>query len=85
MSGVPSIVTPSGDLSELVVHKQDGWVCAEPTAGALAAGIEFFITNPARLAAAGTAARQSASRYSNERFAAAWSQVFSEPEDAVCV
>jgi glycosyltransferase involved in cell wall biosynthesis len=76
MSGVPSIVTPSGDLPELVAHAQDGWACAAPTVDALAEGIEFFITNPARLAAAGAAARRSASRYSNERFADAWSQVF---------
>jgi glycosyltransferase involved in cell wall biosynthesis len=76
MAGVPSVVSPSGDLPDLVAHEQDGWACAAPTSDALAEGIEFFITNPARLAAAGAAARQSASDYSNERFADAWSQVF---------
>jgi glycosyltransferase involved in cell wall biosynthesis len=76
MSGVPSVVSPSGDLPELVAHQQDGWVCDETTADALAEGLEFFMTSATRLAAAGLAARASASLFSNERFAAAWSEVF---------
>jgi glycosyltransferase involved in cell wall biosynthesis len=76
MSGVPSVVTMSGDLPELVSHGDDGWVCPEITASALAEGLEFFLKRPDDLARAGRAARISAANYSEGRFAAAWSAVF---------
>jgi glycosyltransferase involved in cell wall biosynthesis len=76
MSGVPSVVTMSGDLPELVTHGDDGWVCPEITAHALAAGLEFFLSRPDDLVRAGRAARISAANYSEGRFAAAWSTIF---------
>ena len=77
LSGLPSVVLPSGDLPELVAHQRDGWVCASVDAEALAEGLEYFLTRPADLARAGLAARTSADQYSEERFATAWSRVFS--------
>lgn len=76
LSGIPSIVTPSGDLPELVAHRRDGWVCSEPTADAIADALEFFLTQPAALDAAGEAALASAASYGEDRFAAAWARVF---------
>jgi len=76
MSGVPSIVTPSGDLPDLVAHRRDGWVCQEPTAVAIAEALEYFLTRPAALEAAGEAALVSAGQYSEDRFAASWARVF---------
>ncbi|HMB80685.1 MAG TPA: glycosyltransferase [Vicinamibacterales bacterium] len=76
VSGVPSVVMPSGDLPELVSHKVDGWVCAHVDAETLAEGLAFFLTQPDELARAGKAARASAAEYSEERFAAAWNHVF---------
>ena len=76
LSGIPSIVTPSGDLPELVAHRRDGWVCSESTADAIADALEFFLTQPAALEAAGEAALCSAASYGEDRFAAAWARVF---------
>jgi glycosyltransferase involved in cell wall biosynthesis len=76
LSGVPSVVMPSGDLPDLVAHKGDGWVCAHVDATALAEGIAFFLTRPDELARAGKAARASADDFSEERFATAWIRVF---------
>ena len=80
VSGVPSVVTPSGDLPELVAHRQDGWVCPETTAEAIAEGLAYFLTDPDRLARAGAAALASADRYSGDRFASAWTRVFTAEE-----
>jgi hypothetical protein len=76
LSGLPSVVTPSGDLPELVAHRENGWVCAESTADAIAEGIAFFLDNPVRLVTAGRAAHESAREFSAEKFADAWVQVF---------
>jgi len=76
MSGLPSVVLPSGDLPDLVSHKNDGWVCATVDAEALAEGLSYFLNCPGELARAGRAARVSADQYSEERFAAAWNEVF---------
>lgn len=76
LSGVPSVVTPSGDLPDLVAHRENGWLCSEPTADAIAEGIAFFLDNPVRLTDAGRAARESARDFSVEKFADAWVQVF---------
>jgi glycosyltransferase involved in cell wall biosynthesis len=76
LSGLPSVVTPSGDLPDLVAHRENGWVCGEPTADAIAEGIAFFLDNPVRLVHAGRAAHESAREFSAEKFADAWVQVF---------
>jgi glycosyltransferase involved in cell wall biosynthesis len=80
--GIPSVVTMSGDLPELVTHRANGWVCPEITPAALAEGLEYFLTRPDHLASAGRAALASAGEFSAERFAAAWSAVFAlEPKE----
>jgi len=79
-SGVPSIVTPSGDLPDLVAHEVDGWVCGAADAPSIAAGIEYFLTRPEALAAAGRAAHASSLAYGADRFAAAWASVFTTQE-----
>jgi glycosyltransferase involved in cell wall biosynthesis len=76
MSGIPSVVTMSGDLPELVRHRDTGWVCPEITAEALAEGLAYFLTRPDDLDRAGHAALASAVEYSEARFAAAWSAAF---------
>ena len=75
-SGVPSIVTPSGDLPDLVAHQVDGWVCGAAEARSIADGIEYFLTRPDALAAAGRAAHASSAAYGEDRFASAWAAVF---------
>jgi glycosyltransferase involved in cell wall biosynthesis len=74
--GVPSVVGPSGNLLELVRHQEDGWICETPTAEAVAEGLRYFVTQPAAVAAAGRAARASASRFSPQAFRESWAQVF---------
>ncbi|MCU1385984.1 MAG: hypothetical protein JWL71_4681 [Acidobacteria bacterium] len=76
VAGLPSVVTPSGDLSELVAHRADGWVCADTTAESIAEGLAYFLSSPETLACAGRAARTSARVYNADRFVAAWNAVF---------
>ena len=46
LSGLPSVVTPSGNLPELIEHGRDGWVCPRADAEALAEGLACFLTPP---------------------------------------
>ncbi len=75
-AGIPSVVFATGALPEVIEHGRDGWVCGEATAEALAEGLDYFLGDPGRRAAAGRAARASLERFSRERFAAAWWAVF---------
>jgi glycosyltransferase involved in cell wall biosynthesis len=88
LAGIPSVVTRSGNLPDMIAHRQDGWICDDLAAVAVADGIEFFLRRPAELAAAGQAARRSAENYSEERFASAWAAVFAdrplEHSNALC-
>jgi glycosyltransferase involved in cell wall biosynthesis len=81
LSGLPSVVGPSGELPELVVHRETGWVCREATAEALAEGIAFFLDDAGRLRASGRAALASAAAFNPERFGEAWSRVFETDGD----
>jgi hypothetical protein len=76
LSGLPSVVGPSGQLPELVVHRETGWACREATADELAEGLAFFLSDPDRLRSCGAAALQSAAEYSADRFEESWSRVF---------
>jgi glycosyltransferase involved in cell wall biosynthesis len=75
LSGLPSVVGPSGNLPELVDHRRTGWVCRDDSAQELAEGLRFFLTDDARLLMAGTAARESADAYSEDRLADAWARL----------
>jgi glycosyltransferase involved in cell wall biosynthesis len=75
-AGIPSVVFPTGALPELIAHGTDGWMCASPTAAALAEGIEYFLADPDRLDRAGRAARASLEPFNRERFTEAWWRVF---------
>jgi glycosyltransferase involved in cell wall biosynthesis len=74
MSGLPSVVTKSGDLPDLVAHRADGWVCPDVTPEALAEGLEYFLRRPDELPA--PAARSARPTAIEERFTAAWRAVF---------
>jgi glycosyltransferase involved in cell wall biosynthesis len=78
LTSTPSVVTPSGNLPDLVLDRVDGWACARADAESVAEGLQFFINMPPlELAAAGRAARASAERYRAELFDDAWRHVFS--------
>jgi glycosyltransferase involved in cell wall biosynthesis len=77
-AGIPSVVLPTGALPELITHTEDGWICSEVSAAALAEGIEYFLADSARLDRASRAAQASAKRFSRELFADAWWKVFHE-------
>lgn len=76
LAGIPSVVTPSGGLPELIDHPRNGWIAAADTAEALAEGIAYFLDRPAALKDAAAAARASAEDYSRSRFVAAWLPCF---------
>jgi glycosyltransferase involved in cell wall biosynthesis len=85
LSGLPSVVLPSGNLPALVEHRRTGWICPTATAPDLAEGLRFFLTDPSRLSAAGAASAASAADYSEERFAEAWANMFDcPPKESRC-
>src|SRR5262249_26281536 len=68
-AGLPSVVTSSGALPEMVRHTIDGWICRDETAEAIAEGLEYFLSDPDRARRAGEAARASERVYNRSRFA----------------
>jgi glycosyltransferase involved in cell wall biosynthesis len=75
-AAVPSVVTPTGSLPELVRHRVDGWVARDSTAEALAEGLAYFLQDAAARREAAFAARQSMERFSRARFEQEWCRVF---------
>lgn len=71
-AGIPSVVFPTGALPEVIAHGEDGWVCRDATAEALADGLDYFLSDRERRERAGRAARASLARFNRDRFAAAW-------------
>ncbi len=75
-AGVPSVVTASGGLPELVQHRVDGWITRDFSVDALSEGLAHFLRDPERRRQAAVAARASASTFSRERFTRGWLSVF---------
>jgi glycosyltransferase involved in cell wall biosynthesis len=82
-AGLPSVVTASGALPEMVTHLTDGWVCPEVSVAAIAEGLTYFLSNPVRARRAGEHARQRERDFGHERFATAWSDVFAQERHVV--
>jgi glycosyltransferase involved in cell wall biosynthesis len=82
-AGLPSVVTRSGALPEMVRHTVDGWVCAEETASAIAEGLKYFLSDPERARRAGEEARAWERAFSASRFASEWAEVFASRTDLV--
>jgi glycosyltransferase involved in cell wall biosynthesis len=81
-AATPSVIFKSGALPELVTHQIDGWVCDEATPAALAQGLEYFLTDADRRAAAGRHARESLARFDRRTFADRWWSLISAPRRA---
>lgn len=75
-AGIPSVAFRAGALPELIRHGVDGWICNAVTVEALAEGLDYFLADPQRRAAAGQAARESLARFGREEFDAAWGRCF---------
>jgi glycosyltransferase involved in cell wall biosynthesis len=82
-AGLPSVVTHSGALPEMVRHSVDGWICPDVTPAAIAEGLAYFLSDADRARSAGEQARASERLYNRDRFAAEWADVFSAGEHAV--
>lgn len=82
-AGLPSVVTRSGALPEMVRHTVDGWVCGEVSAAAIAEGLEYFLSDPERARRAGEEARAWERAFSPSRFASEWADVFASRTDLV--
>jgi glycosyltransferase involved in cell wall biosynthesis len=82
-AGLPSVVTRSGALPEMVRHEIDGWICGEVTASAIADGLEYFLTDADRARRAGEEARAWERAFSSSRFASAWAEVFASRTDLI--
>lgn len=77
MAGIPSVVTPTGALPELIRHGTNGWICSDVSADALADGIDKFLTDRSLALAAGQEAFLSLENFKREAFAQSWWEVFS--------
>jgi glycosyltransferase involved in cell wall biosynthesis len=82
-AGLPSVVTHSGALPEMVRHTVDGWLCPDVTADALAEGLAYFLADADRARRAGEEARASERAYNRDRFVAEWGDIFSAGAAAV--
>lgn len=76
LCGLPAVVTDVGDLSDLVVDGENGFLIPELDAAAFVQKLEPLIANPAQLQEFSKSARASAVRLSNERISQTWTQVF---------
>ncbi len=56
VAGIPSVVTPSGALPEMVRHRVDGWVCGGFGPEAIAEGLAYFLQDPIACRQAGAEA-----------------------------
>jgi glycosyltransferase involved in cell wall biosynthesis len=74
-AGLPSVVTRTGSLPELVEHQIDGWI-AEEESTAIAEGLRYFLENEDKRAEAGAAARRSLRRFNRETFDQSWLKEF---------
>jgi glycosyltransferase involved in cell wall biosynthesis len=74
-SGIPSVVTRTGSLPELVEHRVDGWI-ADDDSAAIAEGLRYFLDNAERRRRAGDAARRSLDRFSHATFEETWLREF---------
>ena len=75
-AGRPSIVTPIGALPELVAHRDNGWICTDTSADAIADGMRFFLNDHESWRAACDAAAASAQAFSQSTFDDGWADVF---------
>ena len=75
LAGVPSVVTPTGSLPELVRHGVDGWIASAATAEAIAEGLTHFLADPGVRDRAGDEARRSLQQFSREAFSSGWARV----------
>jgi glycosyltransferase involved in cell wall biosynthesis len=80
-AGVPSVVTKSGAVPEILRHGVDGWICRDFSAEAIAEGLLYFLSDPARARQAGAAARAAERDFSHDRFSREWNEVFSLPAE----
>jgi glycosyltransferase involved in cell wall biosynthesis len=78
-AGLPSVVTCSGALPEMVRHRVDGWLCQEISVEAIAEGLQYFLTDPERARRSGEEARASQLSFGRARFQSEWGEVFSCP------
>jgi glycosyltransferase involved in cell wall biosynthesis len=75
-AGIPSVVCPSGALPELIEHGVNGWISRGFDADALAEGLDWLLSDEARLAAAQRSAAESVSRFDLATFARCWQDEF---------
>jgi glycosyltransferase involved in cell wall biosynthesis len=75
--GTPSVVFPSGGLTEMVHHKVDGYICDDRSAGALIEALRWMFDDRSRLDRMRVAARADHdTRFDQVRFGTRWASVY---------
>jgi L-malate glycosyltransferase len=80
LSGLPAVVPLVGELPELIQDGVNGYLVARPTPEALADRFLALLTDPARLARFGRAARESAGRFETRAVTRLWDQILSSSQ-----
>jgi glycosyltransferase involved in cell wall biosynthesis len=75
-AGIPSIVFPSGGLSELIQDGVDGFVCRDKSVGTLVDALKSYLLDPSVAMRHGAAARVSLDRLGVPQFASRWLAVY---------
>lgn len=74
--GLPSIIFPTGGLSELVEHGVDGWVCESKSENDLLDAFSYYESHPDVGTKQGVVARASLTRLGNENFDTDWLGIY---------
>ena len=75
-AGVPSIVFPSGGVSEVICHKADGYICSDKTTSGIIDAIEYYLEAPQRIVDHGRAAKASLEKLGVTSFGERWNVVY---------
>lgn len=74
--GLPTVVFNVGGVPELVMHREDGFICQNISAAELAAGIRYYLADERLRVQAALSARQSIENsFGNQRFIEQWLEV----------
>jgi glycosyltransferase involved in cell wall biosynthesis len=80
LCGLPAVVTDVGDLSDLVVEGENGFLINELSAELFVKSLLPLLTNPQQFDDFSRASRLAAERFSNERISQIWTGVFRDEQ-----
>lgn len=81
MCGLPAVVSNVGDLADLVVNGESGYLVSERTPNAFASAFQRLLTNPEHLHSCGRNAAAAAAKLTTSESALRWDRVFEKHQN----